>query len=78
MNFENYISNAGCVVFPYTSATSSGVGSLAAAYKTPVIVSDVGDLATFADYSPSSVILEKASSKNLYEAMIKFIRNETI
>lgn len=77
-NFENYISNASCIVFPYTSATSSGVGSLAAAYKIPVIVSDVGDLATFADYSPSSIILEKASCNNLYEAMVKFIRNEKI
>lgn len=72
-DFEQYILSAGFIVLPYIDATSSGVGALAVAYDRPVIVTDVGDLESFAEHNKKSFVLEEISANHLKQAMVNLL-----
>lgn len=61
--------HAKCVVYPYISATQSGVFSLAYYFKTPVVASDVDYFKGIIEESKSGCVFKKGSVDDLKEKL---------
>ena len=69
----NMYRNAACVVYPYISATQSGVLSLAYYFKTPILASDVPFFKDNIQQSKSGFLFEKGNIKDLEEKLLKLL-----
>lgn len=74
----NMYRNAACVVYPYISATQSGVLSLAYYYQTPILVSDVPFFKDNIQHSKAGLIFKCGDIKDLKEKLILILNSDTI
>jgi glycosyltransferase involved in cell wall biosynthesis len=65
--------HAACVVFPYISATQSGVLSLACYFQTPTIVSDVPFFMEHVSRSPIALTFSNGSVSDLQQSLIRIL-----
>lgn len=70
---KNLYKGATCVVYPYYSATQSGVLSLAFYFKTPVICSDIPFFKTIIEKSQSGVLFENGNVEDLKDKLTTFL-----
>lgn len=66
--------HAACVVFPYISATQSGVLSLACYFGTPTIVSDVPFFMEHVSRSPIALTFSNGSVADLQQSLIRILK----
>lgn len=74
----NLYKNAKCVVYPYISATQSGVLSLAYYYQTPILVSDVPFFKDNIQHSKAGLIFKNGDIKDLKEKLMLILNSDTI
>jgi len=67
--------HAACVVFPYISATQSGVLSLACYFQTPTIVSDVPFFMEHISRSPIALTFANGSVTDLQRALLEILQS---
>ena len=68
--------NARCVVYPYISATQSGVLSLAYYFKTPVLASDVHFFKGIVNKSRSGYLFKKGCTADLQNKLLLMLNND--
>ncbi len=66
------------IVLPYTSGSQSGVISIAAAFKKPVIVTDVGNLAEMVENEKTGLVIPPKDANALAEAMIRLLGDDKL
>jgi glycosyltransferase involved in cell wall biosynthesis len=69
------LGKANFLVLPYTSASQSGVLSLAYTFSKPVIVSNVGSLAEFVEHGETGFIFEAGNSVQLADYIMQLVEN---
>lgn len=69
--------NASCVVYPYISATQSGVLSLAFYFNTPVLASDVSFFKNIIEPNKSGILFCKGDNNDLREKLLFVLNNNT-
>lgn len=62
---RNLYEGAACVVYPYYSATQSGVLSLAFYFETPVICSDIPFFKAIIEKSQSGILFDNGNVEDL-------------
>lgn len=65
--------HAHCVVYPYISATQSGVLSLAFYYQTPVLVSDVPFFKSVVEHSGTGLIFKNGNIDDLKKQLLNLV-----
>jgi glycosyltransferase involved in cell wall biosynthesis len=65
--------NASCVVYPYHSATQSGVLSLAYKFRTPLLASDVDFFKNNIINGKTGLLFERKGTVDLYEKLIELL-----
>lgn len=73
----NLYKHASCVVYPYISATQSGVLSLAYYFRTPILVSDVPYFKDNIQQSKSGFIFKNGDIKDLKEKILLLLNSNT-
>ncbi len=66
------------VVCPYLSASQSGIPMVAFLYNNPVVATDVGALPEVVEHGRSGLIVPRADSRALAEALIELLTNPTM
>ena len=66
--------NARCVVYPYISATQSGVLSLAFYYNVPVIASDVPFFQEIIGHSNTGILFRTGNVDDLSDKLMKILQ----
>ena len=69
---------ASLVVLPYTYGSQSGVVSIAATFKKPVIVTDVGNFAEMVEHGKTGLVISPKDSDALAEAMIRLLADDKL
>lgn len=72
----NMYQNAACVVYPYISATQSGVLSLAYYFETPILASDVPFFKDNLQQSKSGIIFKNEDVKDLKEKLLQLLNTD--
>lgn len=72
----NIYQNAACVVYPYISATQSGVLSLAYYFKTPILASDVPFFKDNLQQSKSGIVFKNRDIKDLKEKLLQLLNSD--
>ena len=70
--------NAACVVYPYISATQSGVLSLAYYFKTPILASDVPYFKDNLQLSKAGMLFKTGDIKDLKEKLLFILSSDVI
>lgn len=70
---RNLYKGAACVVYPYYSATQSGVLSLAFYFETPVICSDIPFFKTIIEKSKGGILFENGNVEDLKDKLTTFV-----
>lgn len=70
--------NAHCVVYPYISATQSGVLSLAFYFQTPVLASDVPFFKSIIEPSSTGMLFKTGDALNLAQQLLKLVKADTV
>lgn len=73
----NLYKKAACVVYPYISATQSGVLSLAYYYRTPIVASDVPFFKYNIQQSKAGVLFKNGDLKELKEKLLLLLYSDT-
>lgn len=73
----NLYKKAACVVYPYISATQSGVLSLAYYYKTPVLASDITFFKDNIQQSKSGILFKNRDLKDLRKKLLLLLNLDT-
>lgn len=73
----NMYQNAACVVYPYISATQSGVLSLAYYYKTPILVSDVPFFKDSIQQSKAGLLFKNGDLNDLKTKLLQLLNLDT-
>lgn len=66
--------NAHCVVYPYISATQSGVLSLAFYYQTPVLASDVPFFKSIIESTDTGLLFKNGDVEDLKKQLLSLVR----
>ena len=66
--------NAHCVVYPYISATQSGVLSLAFYYQTPVLASDVPFFKSIIESTDTGLLFKNGNVEDLKKQLLSLVR----
>ena len=69
--------NAKAVVYPYISATQSGVLTLAFFFGTPILASDVPFFKEFIDNRVNGMLFRNGDVDNLKESLLELLNNDT-
>lgn len=72
----NIYQNAACAVYPYISATQSGVLSLAYYFKTPILASDVPFFKDNLQQSKSGIVFKNRDIKDLKEKLLQLLNSD--
>jgi len=70
--------NAAVVVLPYTSASQSGVLSLAYTFGRPVLVSSVGSMCEYVDNKKTGFIFKPNDHGSLAKIIVKMLKNRKL
>lgn len=70
--------NAKCVIYPYISATQSGVLSLAFYYRTPVLASDVPFFKSIIDVSQGGLLFKNGDKDDLIRKLLCLLGQDNI
>jgi len=73
----NMYQNAVCVVYPYISATQSGVLSLAYYFETPILASDVPFFKDSIQQSETGVLFENGNLIDLKDKLLQLLNSDT-
>jgi glycosyltransferase involved in cell wall biosynthesis len=73
-----FFERAAVVVLPYTHGSSSGVIPLAYAFRKPVVVTDVGDVADPVEDGKTGFVIPPRDEKSLAEAVVKLLVDENL
>ena len=74
----NLYKNAACVVYPYISATQSGVLSLAYYFETPILASDVPFFKDSIQQSKNRILFRNGNLKDLKEKLLLLLNSRTL
>jgi len=69
---------ASLVVLPYTYGSQTGVVSIAATFKKPAIVTDVGNFAEIVEHGRTGLVIPPRDANALAEAIIKLLADDKL
>ena len=72
----NLFQKASLVVLPYTHGTQTGVISVAASFKKPAIVTDVGNFSEVVEHGKTGLVVPPRNSGMLAEAIMRLLQND--